>query len=243
MTQTFTKKDLQTGDIIQSRNGVYGVVILEKDCILYQDGGLNELDVFTDDLFVEGPERNWDIVKVYNDQEDPIGFNVQYGIEPVFTRKKDKINRKRAAELNDKYDKRKNRVGVIILEPCFRKCQRHWTEKDLESRNLNLDLSEAPSMTACGQLGIDRTFIPIPGEEGLFILYNKYQEEWHIECDKKEHFSRFKDTSPIVIIPEENIRIHSRSMIIRLDPNGIPENLRRDDFEKVKKHLHKMTVQ
>ena len=38
-------------------NGEFGVVILEKDCILYQAGGLDELDVFTEDLFVDGPEQ------------------------------------------------------------------------------------------------------------------------------------------------------------------------------------------
>lgn len=52
MKNTFTKKDLQTGDIIQARNGDRGVVILEKDCILYQKGGLDCLDIFTEDLFV-----------------------------------------------------------------------------------------------------------------------------------------------------------------------------------------------
>ena len=57
MAKEFTKKNLQTGDIIETRNGELGVVILEKDCILYQAGGLDELDVFTENLFVDGPEQ------------------------------------------------------------------------------------------------------------------------------------------------------------------------------------------
>ena len=61
MKQTFTKKDLLTGDIIEERNGERGVVILEKGCILYQAGGLDELDIFTDDLFIDGPAREGDI--------------------------------------------------------------------------------------------------------------------------------------------------------------------------------------
>lgn len=56
-------------------------------------------------------------------------------------------------------------------------------------------------------------------------------EEWRLS----------RDTEPIVIIPEENIQIHSRSMIIRLDSAGVTENLRNDDFEKAKVYLHRMS--
>ena len=64
MKQSFTKKDLLTGDIIEERNGDRGVVILEKRCILYQNGGLDELDIFTEDLFNDGPFRCGDIFRV-----------------------------------------------------------------------------------------------------------------------------------------------------------------------------------
>jgi len=53
MRRTFTKKDLHTGDIIETRNGERGVVILELDCILYQEGGLDIFEeVFTEDLYI-----------------------------------------------------------------------------------------------------------------------------------------------------------------------------------------------
>ena len=42
-------------------------------------------------------------------------------------------------------------------------------------------------------------------------------------------------------IPKENIQIHSRSVIIRLDSAGVPEDLRDDDFEKAKAYLHRMS--
>ena len=160
----------------------------------------------------------------------------------VFRRKNDKGAKRRAAELSDKYDKRKGCVHVIVLEPYFRKYHGLSVERNLESRKLNLDLSEAPSMTACGQLGIDRTFVPIPGEENLYFLYNKHQEKWHLQNDKEyEEFGHPRDTEPIIIIPEENIQIHSRSMIIRLDSAGVPEDLRNGDFEKAKEYLHRMS--
>ena len=238
MAKEFTKKNLQTGDIIETRNGEFGVVILEKNCILYQAGGLDELDVFTDDLFVDGPEREGDIFKVYSDPEGPIGFNKRFGIAPVFSRRNDKAAKRRAEELSDKYDMKKGRARVIVLEPCFREYKELYVDKNIESREWDMFLSEAPSMTACGQLGIDRTFVPVPGEENLYFLYNKYQEEWHIQRDKEtEEWERSRDTEPIVIIPKENLQIHSRSMIIRLDSAGVPEDLRDDDFEKAKEYL------
>ena len=49
MRRMFTKSDLETGDIIETRNGERGVVILDKNCIVYQAGGFDELDVFTDE--------------------------------------------------------------------------------------------------------------------------------------------------------------------------------------------------
>ena len=132
MAKEFSKKNLQTGDIIETRNGEFGVVILEKDCILYQAGGLDELDVFTEDLFVDGPEREGDIFKVYSDPEGTIGFNKRFGIAPVFRRRNDRAAKRRAAELSDQYDMRKGRARMIVLEPCFRKCKgilraRIWT--------------------------------------------------------------------------------------------------------------------
>ena len=242
MAKEFTKKNLQTGDIIETRNGEFGVVILEKNCILYQAGGLDELDVFTDDLFVDGPERDGDIFKVYSDPEGPIGFNKRFGTAPVFWRRNDKAAKRRAAELSDQYDMRKGRARVIVLEPCFRKYKELFVDKNIESSELDMCLSEAPSMTVCGQLGIDRTFVPVPGEKNLYFLYNKYQEEWHLQCDKEmEEWERSRDTEPIVIIPKENIQIHSRSVIIRLDSAGVPEDLRDDDFEKAKEYLHRMS--
>ena len=242
MAKEFSKKNLQTGDIIETRNGEFGVVILEKDCILYQAGGLDELDVFTEDLFVDGPEREGDIFKVYSDPEGTIGFNKRFGIAPVFRRRNDRAAKRRAAELSDKYDMRKGCVRAVDLEPCFRRYHDIFVKRDLESKDLDFDLSEAPSMMACGQIGIDRTFVPVPGEENLYFLYNKCQEEWHLQKDRKhEKWGSSRDTEPIVIIPEENIQIHSRSMIIRLDSAGVPEDLRDDDFEKAKEYLHRMS--
>ena len=242
MKQTFTKKDLLTGDIIEARNGDRGVVILEKDCILYQGGGLDELDVFTEDLFIDGPCRDGDIFKVYRDPEGPIGFRKLFDAQPVFRRVNDRQTKERSAELSEKYDRTKGKYLVAVLEPFCRRCERMHI--DLKNdQDFDLTLSEAPSMTVCGQIKIDRTYIRIPDTENLFLIYNKYQEERHLkQYEERKVHGHPGDADPIVIIPEENIEIHSRCLLVRLGASGEPENLQEDDLEKAWKYIFRMRL-
>jgi len=171
MRRAFTKKDLHTGDIIETRNGERGVVILELDCILYQAGGLDIFDeCITDDLFIDGPQREGDIFKVYHDPEGPLGFNKLFGLDPVFQRRNDKKTKERAAELSDKHDYKKDKVRVIVFDSYFRRCEEYYIDPSFEKRDVDMVISEAPSMTWCGQIKIDRTFIPVPDRKGLYIF-------------------------------------------------------------------------
>ena len=241
MRRMFTKSDLETGDIIETRNGERGVVIPDKNCIVYQAGGFDELDVFTDDLFVDGPQREGDIFKVWRDLDDPLGFTKLLGNDPVFRRRNGKETKKRAAELDDKYDMKKGRARTFILEPHGRKCQEKYIEKSLDQDDLDLMMSEAPSMTVCGQLKIDRAFIPVPNAENVFFVYNPYQEEWHLQnVEKKKEWGHKADTEPVVIIPEENIRIHSRCVLVRTNSSGELEDLSDEDWEKAKEYINQM---
>ena len=244
MRKTFTKKDLHTGDIIETRSGERGVVILELDCILYQAGGLDILDeVFTDDLFIDGPQREGDIFKVYHDPDGPLGFNKLFGLEPVFRRKNNKRTKERAAELNDKYDEKKGKVKAIIFDSYFRRCEERYINPSLENSTIDFAISEAPSMTANGQIRIDRTFIPVPDTENLYIFFNAYQEEWHREMDKERRISRDTESKePIVIIPEKEISIYSRCMLVRKESADRFENLKEKDFEIAKKYLNSMQL-
>ena len=56
MKKTFTKKDFRNGDIVVARNGEPGVVILDKEIIIYRDSGFDFLDMFTDDLLSDDDE-------------------------------------------------------------------------------------------------------------------------------------------------------------------------------------------
>ena len=201
MKRDFTKKDLHTGDIIENRAGERGVVILETDCIVYQAGGLDIFkEVFTDDLFVDGTDRSGDIMKVYHDDEDGcLGFNKLFGLEPVFVRRNDRRTRERAAELSEKHDPNKGMVTAVLLEPCYRKYGEIPVDPSVRKTigDIDMTMSEAPSMTAAGEIKIDRTFVPVPGVENLFLLYNKYQEERHLRITEKHRVSGHpRDESP-----------------------------------------------
>ena len=252
MKRDFTKKDLHTGDIIENRAGERGVVILENDCIVYQAGGLDIFEeVFTDDLFVDGTDRSGDIFKVYHDTDGCLGFNKLFGLEPVFVRRNDKGTRERAAGLSEKHDPNKGMVTAILLEPCYRKYGEIFVDpsvkKDISGigieaiEDIDMEMSEAPSMTAAGEIKIDRTFVPVPDAENLFLLYNQYQEEWHLQiADEHRRSGHPRDDSPVFVIPEENIAVHSRCLIFRMDDYGKIINLEKDDLKNAKKYMVRM---
>lgn len=79
------KSDLLTGDIVVTRGGELGVVILEKDIILYQTSGFDDLDLFTEDLMSVDECRNCDIMEVYS-SIGPIGFLDYKDDEPKWVR-------------------------------------------------------------------------------------------------------------------------------------------------------------
>lgn len=239
MKREFTKKDLHTGDIIENRGGKRGVVILELDCIIYQAGGLDIFEeVFTDDLFVKGADRSGDIFKVFHDPEGPLGFNKLFGLEPVFVRRNDKHVKERAAELSEKYDWTKEKVTCLILEPTFRRFEETLVNP-FDSKDIDMLMSAAPSMTATGQLKTDRTFVRVPHTDNLFLLYNKFQEEWYLQNKKDSGHSK-KVFAPVIAIPEEHIEVYSRCLIVRKDDSGQIVNLQEGDAEKVKGYLVQM---
>lgn len=68
---------------------------------------------------------------------------------------------------------------------------------------------------------IDRTIIRVPGTDSLVIIYNKNQE------------SRHQDSSPLAIIPEKNLEIHSRCIACRIDDDGSLTSLEPEDVDVI----------
>ncbi len=255
MKRKFTKNDLMTGDIIEERDGALGVVILELKCVLYQAGGLDELDTFTDDLFVDGLDRSGDIFKVYRDYNGPIGFTKRFDAITVFNRKNGKETKEREDELNDKHGPKKGKFQALVLANDYKRdCQEAYLDPNdkyvvragkNEIRetaqmigDIDMAISEAPSMTVCGQIGIDRTLIPVPGTDQVFFMYNKFMEKWHLQRDERDYDHRDKD--PIVVIPEENVNIHSRCLLVRMNDSGDFVDLNEEDYDVAKKYMNNM---
>lgn len=128
----------------------------------------------------------------------------------------------------------------MTIEPLYRECQIiHVSTQNIgRAQDIDVAMSEAPSMTVCGQMQIDRTFVAIPDTENLFLLYNKYQEEWHLKnVEKGIYNGRSKEDDPVIVIPEENAAVHSRCLIVRKNDLGEIADLQEGDLEKVKKYL------
>ncbi len=254
MAHHYTKSDLKTGDITEARNGDLGVVVLEMNCIVYQNGDVDEMDTFTDDLFIDGRDRSGDIFKIYRDRDGAIGFTERYNAITVFSRQNGRKTKARAQELSDKYDPTKGKFYEVILRAGNRRCVETYLDpkEDYEIRkgpgkgiatgqmisDVDVALSEAPSMTVCGEIGIDRTLIPVPGTEHVFFIYNKYQEERHLDPEDIWH----KESEPIVVIPEKNIRIYSQCLLVRMNDSGNLEKLLYCDYNAAKKYMNQMKL-
>lgn len=72
---------------------------------------------------------------------------------------------------------------------------------------------------------IDRTIVHVPNTDNVVIIYNKYQEEKHM------------NENPLTYIPENNIKIYSRCIVCRMNESGEFESLEYEDFDKFMKYL------
>ena len=75
---------------------------------------------------------------------------------------------------------------------------------------------------------IDRTIINIPNADNIVIVYNKYAEEALNNNENKK---------PLVVIPEENVKLYSRCVVCRINADGELESLQSGDYEKFVNYL------
>ncbi len=84
---------------------------------------------------------------------------------------------------------------------------------------------------------VDRTIVNIPNTDNIVIVYNKYEEEY--ELNKKERLFNENgyELKPLVVIPEENIKLYSRCIACRMNEHGELESLNDEDFEDIMNYL------
>ena len=236
MKQEFTKQNLLTGDIIVTRCGELGVVLAEKEYILYQNDGLDFYDMFTENLLSVDEDPKWDIIKVY--RGEAISFYDYKDEEPIYERedveqvenlmseslvmdKKMEIEAESSDEIfiiaQALYG---NRTGMTMKTNNLDRLILGYTGDELEIRE-----------------PVDRTIVKIPDTSNLVIIYNKYQEE--LELEHKEYLLKADNSvlKPLAFIPTERIEIFSRCIVCRMNENGELASLQHEDLEIIWKYL------
>ena len=89
----FTKKDLKNGDFVVRRDGKIGVVIVDRDLIVLDDGKWDNISDYTDELCLRSDynaSRWCDIMKVFRNTKsfNLVGKDLD---TPIFDRKRDEV--------------------------------------------------------------------------------------------------------------------------------------------------------
>lgn len=224
------KQNLLTGDIVVTRGGELGVVLTEKEYILYQNEGLDFLDMFTEELLSKDGEKNWDIMKVY--RGDVISFFAYEDEEPIFER--EEVECGEMPKETKCFEEVKQSDDIFIIMQAFygNRTGMSILKEDLDS--LILGYVDKRFM---GEEPVDRTIVKIPNTENLVLIYNKYQEERKLKKKERLLLEDNVIVKPVAFIPEENIEIYSRCAVCRMNENGDLESLQDGDGDKILKYL------
>ena len=182
MTNAFTKKDLRTGDIVVLRDRELGVVIAEKEVILYQNIGMAFLDDYLEDLLYdrlfEEPEN--DIMEVIRGWfGSPISFLDPHDGQLVFKREdelgfiekkdcSDEASMETATAPAENTCKKSDYLTIIAQAFYGNRTMTEISPKNIDRFVLGiLDNSIEVSEP------IDRTIVRIPGSDNMVLVYNK----------------------------------------------------------------------
>ena len=236
MKKDFTKADLKTGDIIVTRDGLTGLVLIEKNIIIYQESGYDDLDVYKDDLASE-EDFNYDIVRVYRGWNDsPISFSdYEDEAEMIFEREysepieEDTVceAKPQPAESKPAEENAKGELIRVIIQGFYG----NRTATDVREENVDrLILGYVGGSEFPVTEPIDRTIVPIPGYDNLVLVYNRFQEEEQRLKNKRWLEEDGYEAKPLAFIPEEGIEIYSRCLVCRIN-DGRLESLQPEDFQ------------
>lgn len=111
------------------------------------------------------------------------------------------------------------------------------TETDIKKENLDMFILGYVDNSISTDEKIDRTIINVPNTDNIVIVYNKYQEEKELNRKNKLLEKNNYELKPLVIIPENNTKLYSRSIVCRMNKNGELESLQNGDNNKFIKYL------
>lgn len=251
MKKDFTKKDLQTGDVIMLRNRELGVVFAEKEAIMYQNAGIDFYDAFNDDLTdaeadESAPYSELDIMEVRRSWNDSVVNFLDPEDSKCVYRRNDSVGYVEKKKQEDKPLTAKKCSAAVPATPA-----KHpdsitiLSQAFYGNRTLTDIYVDKMDSFILGHLDdsfdfkepIDRTIIQIPGTDNLVLVYNKYSEQRALE-DKERYFRENNYTlKPLATIPELNMELYSRCILVRMKEDGTFASLEKGDIMKADKYL------
>ena len=246
-----TGKDLKPLDIVVLREGTVGVCVESAGelCILYQDCGYDEVDFeFDDELKHESGGPDFDIMRVYREPHGEILPLVGYEEDGELIYERDRswklptpeereemrLERERLHEEEVKKRAEESKKAIHTEKWLFILAQAFYgnrtvtkiTEDRIDSFILGYVSAEAIEREMKPE-DIDRTIVRIPGTENLVLIYNRYRDE---KCKKR-------GIRMTARIPEINLVLNSRCIVLRMNDDGSFASIEDEDFEKVMKYL------
>ena len=251
MTGTFTKKDLETGDIVILRNGEMGVVLTQIDQIMYQNMGMNFLDEFTEELLYDsgydGRLPEYDIMEVRRGSEGvPPSFLLCGLCDLVFERAEEadeaeevqedvqeSVNEEFAAYIASWKEKREKEYLTIMTQAFYgNRTMTQIAPENMDRFILGYQTSDIQVIEP-----IDRTIVPIPGSDCLVLVYNRYAEEKRLRDKEKYLREENYELRPLAVIPELDLKLYSRCIALRMNKDGSFASLREGDDAVLTRYL------
>lgn len=214
----FTKNDLRTGDIILGRdNSNPGIVITEKEVIVYKNGGYDSFDDFDDTLHFDygcgDHEPAYDIIKVYTTFDGSVlDFSNYLDDGELVFENTEPYSPSETKTANTEIIKKKDTYAVLAQAFYGNRTITRINNDELDELLLGYPHEIEPEK--CNQ-----TFIKLPNAENLYVVYNKFEETEALEKKQKWFEEDGYVTKPLAIIPEQNFEIYSRCILCKLDEN------------------------
>ena len=253
------KEELKNGSIVVLRCGYPGVVIKYGDgsndgYILYQEIGMDEFYLFSDDLTCEDGE-DWDIMEVYGNSNGICSFlDIEHendlpdwsrdinwqrptaeerkAREAEFERQRLQMEEemRRLAE-----ERRKDCISIITQ--CY---YGNRTGTEIRRDNVKSFIRGCLAPELFDDSGdVELKTIPVPGDENIVIVYDLTRENEKLNSDQaqsaEEHRKEFGSYPRYYVtcsIPELGVELHTRCFACRIDRDGVFQSLEDGDEEK-----------
>ena len=239
------KEDLRNGDIIVLREGELGIYLETSRVIVYQTIGMDDIDMFDDDLRNIENEPEYDIMRVYRgdwaisfldyDDDDPIYERDETWERPS---EEERNERKAAAKAKNeeqrraaeaKMAERRKKLIFVMMQAMYG----NRTGMEIDPEDIDrLILGYLSDQFSIDKERINRTIVRIPGSDNLVLIYNKLFEEEQLKEKAEVYEKRGYVMKPLATIPELDLTLYSRCLVCRMNADGTFASLEKEDFEK-----------